>query len=336
MNYNYISIFSMKKSLVILGPTATGKTDLALSLAKKFEGELVACDSRQVYVDLDIGTGKLPSGRWKVDDGRWKKGKGFWCLDGVKVWMYDVVFLEKQYTVDNYVKDANKAIADIIKIGKMPIVVGGTGLYLRALLDGLSNLEIPIDDKLREQLSNLNKEQLQEKLQKLNKQKWKDLNISDRQNPRRLIRAIELATASLPVLLNQQERDDTLKIGLTAPREYLYKKIDSKVYEWIQEGIVNEVESLVKKGITKERISNLGLEYRVIIEYLDKQISFEQMIKTMQEKTRQYSKRQLVWFKNPKVCKGPINWFDITKKNCCTEIENLVAKWYDGSNGAKN
>ncbi len=335
----------MKKLLVILGPTATGKTDFALSLAKKFNGELVACDSRQVYEGLDIGTGKLPAknSKFEIRNSKFKKANGRWGINGVKIWMYDVVSLEKQYSVDNYVKDANKAIADIIKIGKMPIVVGGTGLYLRALLDGLFNLEIPIDDKLREELNSLNKEQLQKKLQNISPQKWDLMNQSDRANPRRLIRAIELNMKSN--LLNEQDfhgpisigpRNDVLKVGLTAPREYLYKKIDSKVYEWIQEGIVNEIESLIKKGITKERISNLGLEYRVVIEYLDKQISFEQMIKTMQEKTRQYSKRQLVWFKNPKVCKEPINWFDITKKNCCTEIENLVAKWYDSHNGAKN
>src|SRR3989338_6389170 len=100
----------MNKLLVILGPTATGKTDLALSLAKKLDGELVACDSRQVYVGLDIGTGKLPSGRWKMEDGRWKKGRGYWEMDGVRIWMYDVADPKKQYTVYDYVKDANKVI----------------------------------------------------------------------------------------------------------------------------------------------------------------------------------------------------------------------------------
>src|SRR3989338_8125799 len=129
----------MKKLLVILGPTATGKTDLAINLAKKFNGELIACDSRQVYKGLDIGTGKYPAQYKKL-----KKGEGFWEIDGIKIWMYDKVFLNIQYTVFDYVKDAEIVIKDILDRGKLPIVVGGTGLYLRALSEELHNLSVPI------------------------------------------------------------------------------------------------------------------------------------------------------------------------------------------------
>ena len=123
--------------LVIIGPTATGKTDLALKLADKFDGELIAADSRQVYRGLDIGTGKLPGGEWKMDDGRWKKGKGFWEVDGVKIWMYDVAGLKTRYTVADFVKEAENVIEDILRRGKLPIIVGGTGFYVKALVEGL-------------------------------------------------------------------------------------------------------------------------------------------------------------------------------------------------------
>src|SRR5258708_35683470 len=152
----------MKKILIIAGPTATGKTDLAISLAKRLNGELVSVDSRQVYKGLDIGTGKMP-GKFKS----LKRVSGKWIVDGVFIYMYDVVNWEKQYTVADDVKDANRVIKDIRKRGTLPIIVGGTGLYLKALLYGLSNLGRPIDKKLREQLEKLELKKLQEKLKVL-------------------------------------------------------------------------------------------------------------------------------------------------------------------------
>ena len=148
----------MNKLLVILGPTATGKTDLALQLAGKFQGELVACDSRQVYKGLDIGTGKEPREKGKV-----VKGKGFWEIDRAKIRMYDVADPKVQYTVADYVKEAAKAVEDISSRAKLPIIVGGTGFYLKALLLGLSNLSVPVDLKLRKQLEKLSVGELQEK-----------------------------------------------------------------------------------------------------------------------------------------------------------------------------
>lgn len=320
------------KILVILGPTSTGKTDLALKFAKKFNGGLIACDSRQVYVGLDIGTGKLPSAKFQKHD-------RFWEINDIKIWMYDVVDPKRQYTVYDYVKDANGVINDIFERGKLPIIVGGTGLYLKALLEGLSNLSIPVDKRLRQELDKLSLIRLQEKLKKISSEKWTSLNYSDRQNPRRLIRAIEIASTNLtseeslppPLELRRTGRVTvrggfkTLKIGLTAPREVLYKKINDKVLEWIKERIVDEVSKLIKKGLSKKRLMELGLEYAVVVEYLDKKISLDQMIEKMQNKVRQYAKRQIIWFKKEKeVC-----WFDISHKNYIDKVENLVAKWYD-------
>ncbi|MCL4365979.1 tRNA (adenosine(37)-N6)-dimethylallyltransferase MiaA [Patescibacteria group bacterium] len=317
----------MKKLLVVLGPTATGKTDAALRVAKKFNGELVACDSRQVYQGLDIGTGKLPGRKVEI-----KKDHGFWEMNGIRVWMYDVADLKEQYTVADYVKEANKIIEEILARGKLPIIVGGTGLYLRALLEGLPNLKIPIDEKLRSGLVSLTLEQLQQELHKLDIRKLQSLNESDKKNPRRLIRAIEM-------ILNQNSKfkiqnynlqfkiEDTnyLKIGLTASREIIYRRINKKAEEWVSEGIVKEVGQLIKHGVSKERIKQLGLFLWILIEYLDKEISLQQMIEKMQNKVRQYAKRQITWFKKEK----NTYWFDIADADYLIRLENMVAKWYD-------
>ncbi len=335
----------MRKILVILGPTATGKTDLALQLAHKFQGELISADSRQVYKGLDIGTGKLPD-KLTIENLKLKikKYNGWWQINEVKIWMYDVVDLKKQYTVADFVKDAKRIVDEILKKGKLPIIVGGSGLYLKALLEGLPSLAIPVDKKLRRQLEKLSLEQLQKKLQKLSPEKWEGLNPSDRQNTRRLIRAVEIIIVntkgerfstgvedpSRPKPSASDDQEDILKIGLTAPRKILNQKINKRAREWLEEGIIEEVRNLIKSGITKKRIKELGLEYAVIVEYLDKIISLDQCLKKMQSKVRQYAKRQITWFKNPS---GYIFWFDITEINYMDKIEKLVCSWYDASKG---
>lgn len=319
----------MNKLLIILGPTATGKTDLAISLARKFDGEVVACDSRQVYKGLDIGTGKHPSALRQLEDKvqskNLKKGKGFWEIGSIKVWMYDIVSLRKQYTVADYVKDARVVLDDIKKRGKVPILVGGTGLYEKALIEGLSSLQAPLDKKLRDKLTNLSLKQLQKKLQKVSPKKWELLNNSDRNNPRRLIRAIELLSAKDQVPSIQEKRFDTLKIGLNAPRDILYEKINKRVYIWIEEGIVDEVKNLRKRGVSKKRFRALGLEYAVVVDYLDGKINIEEMIERMQTKVRQYAKRQNVWFKKEK----DITWFDVTTSDYEDRIVKQVSNWYN-------
>lgn len=313
-----------RKVLIILGPTATGKTDLALRLASKINGELVSADSRQVYKGLDIGTGKLPSKEVNI-----RKGKGFWEIDGVKVWMYDVVSLKKQYTVVDYVKDAGRVIGEIRERKKLPIIVGGTGLYLKALFEGLPGLDIPVDKKLRNQLAKFSAKELQVKLRKIDLKKWQTMNYSDQQNPRRLIRSIELTLMEPQKrIMNNKLRImdyDILKIGLTAKRNLLYEKINKRVYEWIQEGIVDEVKNLIKSGVSKKRFKEIGLEYSMIVDYIDGQLTFDEMINKIQTKVRQYAKRQQTWFKKEK----DVNWFDIIDEQYQKKIEKIVAQWYD-------
>lgn len=325
----------MKRLLVILGPTATGKTDTALYLAKKFSGELVSCDSRQVYVGLDIGTGKLPSGIWNMEYGRWKKGKGWWEIDGVKIWMYDVVNPLVQYNVASYVQNAVKVVRGIRERGELPIIVGGAGLYLKALINGLPSLSIPVDKKLRRKLEQLTVSQLQERLKENSAERWERMNYSDRQNPRRLIRAIEILKSSklkyqnLNVQLKSQNVN-VLKIGLIAKKEILHRRSDERVIRRIKQGMIEEAERLVKDGVSLYRMRQLGLEYGVLADFLEGKIKTrKELIKILQGRIHGYIKRQLTWFNNPSASSGYINWFDIENKKTPDKIENLVRKWYD-------
>lgn len=311
-----------EKLLVILGPTATGKTDLALKLAKKFNGELVSCDSRQVYKDLNIGTGKAPSiGNWKIYNGRW-------IIDGVNLWMYDVVDPKVQYSVAVYVKDAKKIIKNILNKNKLPIIVGGSGLYLKAILEGLPNLAVPVDKNLRKNLEKLSLEKLQKKLQELSSKKWEAMNNSDRQNSRRLVRQIELSFTSDggPLALSEAEgKRLLLKIGLTASRDILYQRVDKRVLARIDQGMVEEAKRLYRAGLSLQRMKSLGLEYGVLADYLSKKIkSMDELIKIMQGKIHRFVRSQLTWFKKEK----NINWFNITDLNYIEKVENKVRKWY--------
>lgn len=315
----------LKKVLVILGSTSTGKTDLGLDLAKKFNGEIISCDSRQVYKGLDIGTGKLPGKPVKV-----KKGKRFWQMDGIKVWMYDVAAPNTRYDVYQYLKDAEKAIKKIEDLGKLPIILGGTGLYFKALTGGLSNLKVPVNQKLRQRLEKLPLGKLQEKLKKLSLVKWKRLNNSDRLNKRRLIRHIELHVMS-PMSKRVQsfslkvENYNILKIGLHVPKEILNQKIDERVESRIKQGMIQEAQDLAKRGLSLERMQELGLEYGVLAEFLEGKLDQEELVFKLKTKIRQYAKRQITWFKKEK----DVFWFDISGKGFPKKVEKLTSDWYN-------
>ena len=331
----------MMKLLVILGSTATGKTDLGLMLAGKFNGELVSADSRQIYKGLDIGTGKYLSQKSKV-----KKQKYCWEVDGIRIWMYDMADPRRQYTVADYVKDADRIISDIAKRGKLPILVGGTGLYLKALLGGLPNLEIPIDKKLRKKLEKLSLNKLQEKLQELSRGRWQSLNESDKQNPRRLIRHIELTTMYGYMNTRKQHiglarKFNVLKIGLSASREILYKRADERVLARIKQGMIDEA-----KILSLKRMRDLGLEYGVIADYLEGlpvgrqgKIKKENLTSVLQGKIHGYIRRQLTWFKKDLPAgrqERNVEWFDITTKEFPGNVEKLANAWYYHTDDSKN
>lgn len=329
------------KILAILGPTATGKTDIALNLAKKLEGEIVSCDSRQVYRGLDIGTGKDPSspppyGGVALDDNSRlvilrelsnSRHKGYWIVNGIKIWMYDVVDPKEQYDVAKYIGDSTACIENIIKRKKLPIIVGGSGLYLRGLLEGFSNLQKATNPRLRNKLNKLALYELQEWFKKKSPEKWESMNNSDRNNRRRLVRAVELSMSkengySPEGLLKKY---DVLKIGLTAPRIVLYKRIDARVISRIKQGMIKEAESLFKKGLSLSRMRELGLEYGILADYLEKKIDKKELIQVMQIKIHRYAKRQQTWFKKEK----NVYWFYITQKNWDKKVDKLVSGWYN-------
>ncbi|TSC86329.1 MAG: tRNA dimethylallyltransferase [Microgenomates group bacterium Gr01-1014_7] len=325
----------MKKILVILGPTGTGKTDLALRLALLAQGELVSADSRQVYKGLDIGTGKMPN-KLKIENLKLKikRGNGYWEIDGINIWMYDVADPKDQYNVARFVSQANKVIKNINIRGKLPILVGGTGLYIKALTEGLSNLSLPVNLSLRKKLNEFSKEDMQISLKKISPERWKKMNYSDRQNPRRLIRAIELS--SVQKIKLTWPNYETLKIGLTAPREVLYKRVDERVVERINQGMIEEAKRLHKKGLSLKRMKQLGLEYGVLAKFLSGEIreikGDKGLIKIMQGEIHGFVRRQLTWFKREK----DINWFDITQGNFATKVEKLVNGWYHQAHATEN
>jgi tRNA dimethylallyltransferase len=268
----------MNKLLIICGPTATGKTTLAAMLAKKFNGELVSADSRQVYRGMDLVTGKD-----KPD---------------VPVWLYDVVAPNEEFSVSHWVRLAKDAIADITKRNKLPIVVGGTGLYIHALIHPFETIDIPPNKALRNKLQTLTVAELQKMV------KRSDMNYSDWQNPRRLIRKIEIAKGE-KIHKKQEKIYATLLIGLTAPLPILYARIDKRFAQRIQQGMKEEIDMLIKKyGRDFPSMTAIGLNEHA------------------------YVRRQLTWFKKQK----GIHWFDVTDAEVSGKVTALVRAWYTTGN----
>ncbi|MFZ5844902.1 MAG: tRNA (adenosine(37)-N6)-dimethylallyltransferase MiaA [Patescibacteria group bacterium] len=284
------------KVLIICGPTATGKTALALKLAKKFDGELISADSRQIYKGGDALTGK-------------ERAKD------IPIWLYDVIDVGKPFSAHDFKKLATRAIIDITRRGKLPIVVGGTGFYLKALTEPPATLSIPPNTTLRQHLVQLSQAELQARLKHLDSGRWERMNQSDRQNPRRLIRAIEVATRG-KTARPRASHYDVLWIGLTtAPpvlREYIEIRVQARFHEAVEE---------VQDGM--EGI--LGAP--PLLAYTRGEISKEEALAIWTRKEYHYAKRQLTWFKK----ESSIHWFDITRPNYQKEIAIQVAAWYTKS-----
>ena len=275
------------KVIVILGPTASGKSEMAVKLAKKFNGEIISADSRQVYRGMDIGTGKITQKEMR----------------GIPHHLLDVASPKKVFTVIDFKKRAEKAIKDIIKRGKISIICGGTGFYIQAITGGISIPEVKPNWKLRKQLKKKNAEQLFKMLKKLDPKRSKTI---DAKNPRRLIRAIELAQSlgHFPrTTLGKSKGSpwEFLQIGINLPKKELEKKIEKKVIKMIKSGLIEETKNLKKSGLTWKRIYELGFEYKYPAMFLRGKISpGERGKKEMLEKiilgNYQYAKRQMTWF----------------------------------------
>jgi len=326
----------MEKLLVICGPTSTGKTTLALKLAEKFNGELISADSRQVYKGMDIGTGKdLPRGS-KIKY-LWFNKYGYYDVDGVKIWGYDLADPRHEFSVAQYIKFAGRIIPDIIKRGKLPILVGGTGLYIKAVTDGIATASIPKNNLLRKNLEGTSASELFEKLAQMDSFKAGEMNSSDKKNPRRLIRAIEVAmwkinNAEKERQLEKKKKDlNILMIGLNAPDKFIADRIKLRVDQRIKRGVKDEVSKLIKNHVGWEMPSMTSMGYGEWRDFFEGEVPEDQVVTEWERSERAYAKRQIVWFKKD----NRIVWFDITGTHYPNNVEESVKKWYHNGDANK-
>jgi len=273
-----------KKLIVILGPTSSGKTDLSIRLAKKFNGDVVSADSRQVYKGMNIGTGKIT-----------KKE-----MQGIPHYLLDVASPKRKFSVAQYKKLAMKAINKIHKKQKIPFLVGGTGFYIQAVVDGTTIPEVKPDWKLRKKLEKKNTQELFEMLRKSDLKRAKSI---DKQNRRRLIRAIEIVIKTkrpVPPLEKKPPQFDVLLLGIKKSREELKELIKKRLLRRLKYGMVAEIKKLRKTGVSWKRLEEFGLEYRHIALYLQKKITYQEMVEKLQKEIEHFAKRQMTWFKRDK------------------------------------
>ncbi len=280
---------SLPKIIAVVGPTATGKSDLAVYLAKHFNGEVISADSRQVYRGLNIGSGKIT----KTE------------MQGVRHHLLDVADPKRFFSVDRYKELGTKAVTDILSRGKVPIICGGTGFYIDSLINNTDFPKVPPNKKLRTALSKKSTASLFSMLKKLDTKRAATI---DAQNPVRLIRAIEIAKVlgHVPLQNTQRASYNVLHIGLTLPTETLKEKITTRLLERFNKGMLREAKRLHTQGLSFRRMEALGLEYRYEARYLQGNISKERMIDELERAIYHYAKRQITWFKRNK----KIQWFE--------------------------
>ncbi len=285
------------KVIVILGQTATGKSNLAIRIAKKFNGEIISADSRQVYTGLDIGSGKITKKEMR----------------GIPHYLLNVASPKKKFTVALYKKLAEEKIQEIITRGKIPIICGGTGFYIDAITKGIIFPEVPPNKKLRKILEEKSEEELFKILTKIGRNRANNIKEKNEQkNKVRLIRAIEIVKAigKVPKIKKRPLPYQFIKIGLFTQDNFLKEKIEKRVKKMFKAGLLKEIKTLKNKGISGKRLREFGFEYDNPTE---EKVIFE---------TFKYAKRQMTWFKRDK----DIVWFDISRKNLEKEVLSKLQK----------
>ena len=297
------------KVVVIVGPTASGKTAVSIELAKKINGEIISADSMQIYKYMDIGTAK-PT----LDE-----------MQGIKHYMLDVVMPDETFNVAKYKSMAESAIEEILKKGKLPIIVGGTGLYINTLVDGIEFADVPGDEEYRNELIEKGYREgamsIYKELEKVDSESAKKI---DPNNIRRVARALEIykvtgkTKTQLDIESRKEVKYDYRLFGMEWDRETLYNRIDLRVDKMIEAGLIDEVRNVTEKF----KISNTavqGLGYKEVIEFLNGNISYEEMIEKLKLETRHYAKRQLTWFRRDK----RIKWIKPDENATCVIINEL-------------
>ncbi len=279
------------KIIVICGPTASGKTALSIELAKKTDGEIISSDSMQIYKHMDIGTAKPTKQE----------------MQGIKHYLLDFVEPNKRYSVAEFKKDAENAIKEILSKGKMPIIVGGTGLYIDSLIYEIEYPNIEIDEKYREYLEEIVKqqglEQLYQKAKKIDPQAMEKISQNDK---KRILRVLEIyhATGKTKTEQEKESKKNEVKydyrvFAINMEREKLYERINKRVDIMIEKGLIQEVENLLKK-YSEFPTAMQGLGYKEVVEYLQGTLTKEEMIEKIKQESRRYAKRQITWFRKNK------------------------------------
>lgn len=317
----------MNKLLIICGPTATGKTKLALTLAKEFDGEIVSCDSRQVYKEMDIVTGKDIPKQTKPEMVTINDAITLpvYSMNTIPLWMYDVVYPDQEFSVSQYEHLATAVIADIHKRKKLPILVGGTGLYIDAVVNGIQTSIVPKNNTLRKQLDNMFVVDLQNMLQAISPSTWEALNNSDKNNPRRLIRKIELVKSEIaqPVPSRQY---NTVWIGLTVSKEVHEERINQRIAQRIHQGALEEITYITQKyARSPQALQTIGYQEWMVYLQNPSEFQYKHAVEQWQTHEIQYAKRQMTWFKRNK----EIVWVSLSD----TDSENVARKhlqtWYN-------
>ena len=291
----------MKKNGIIMlaGPTASGKTEYAIRLAEELDGEIVSCDSMQIYKFMDIGSAKPDAGQ----------------LQRVKHHLVDCIDPRDDFSVAEYQKLAKEAIQDIAGRGKVPVVTGGTGLYMNSLIYDMDFAVEPAHSDFRDDMRKLAEEQgtdaLYERLQKCDPEAAERIHPN---NVKKVIRALEACEYSeegmqdISKLTNKCEDYDVCLLGITWPREILYERINERVDILIKSGLEDEIKKLLSMGLTEDNISMKGIGYKEMIGYLNEEYDLEEAIRLIKRNTRHYAKRQMTWFRRYEDMK----WFDLS------------------------
>lgn len=314
------------KIIVILGPTSSGKSEVAIKLAKKFNGEIISADSRQVYRGMDIGTGKVEPDRpgeipIKSASGGFSSGSHPFISAGIPHHMIDIVSPKTDYNAAKFKEQADKIIADILQRGKLPIICGGTGFWIKAIVDNVTFPEVKPNKELRNKLCNYSTERLYKILQKSDP---KRAGTIDRNNKVRLTRAIEIVRelGRVPALTSPSSHQGEgwgevgfLQIGINIPKEKLYQNIKKRLEARFKQGMIKEVKDLREKyKLSWKKIQSFGLGYYWIPLYLQNKISREELFEKIFQTEKNYAKRQMTWFQKDKRIKWLRDYKEIERE----------------------
>ena len=302
------------KVIVILGPTSSGKSDVAIRLARKYNGEIISADSRQIYRGMDVGTGKI--------HGTWNMGHGTFISEKIPHHMINIASPRTNFSAAQFKKKTEKIIKDILKREKLPIICGGTGFWIKAIVDDVNFPEVKPNIELRKKLDRKNAEELFEILQKLDPERAKNI---DAKNKVRLIRAIEICKAigKVPKIMEHEAwnmEHKFLQIGINIPKEKLHENIKKRLKKRFGRGMIKEVEKLHKQGLSWKKIQSFGLGYFWIPLYLQNKLDKKELFEKVLGAEKDYAKRQMTWFKKDK----RIKWLKDCKK-IEKEIKNFIA-----------